>query len=313
MIRYFFNFIVFLILSWFLVHFLAVFGLFLALAYPFWWLLNLKRFPCFWCRIKKIKECPFSHSLLDSGLILFFTLISFGLVFAESKILFKMGFPPTPKTVTFVIPLKGQHRLGEIFPMKIEITGIKVPINTVQADLGFNPERLEVVDISTQDSFANIFVQKEINNEAGYARLSGGLPNPGFSSDRGVFGTVYFKGKSPGVSKIEFLPSSMVLTNDGRGTNVLRELAAVSYLILPEKISAEEEKMQENLISNSLVLGEKTEQPQMRFYKEEKVLGAQVTGEIEKEKRFSLIKVIFEFLERVDRTILTFWEKALSF
>jgi len=313
MIRHFLNLILFLILSWFLVHFLAVFGLFLVIVYPVWWLLDLKKFPCLWCRIKKKEICPFFHSLLDSGLILLFTLLSFGLVFAESKILFKMGFPPTPKTATFVIPPKGQYRLGEIFPLKIEIAGVKVPINAVQADLGFNPEKLEVADVSTQNSFASIFIQKEINNEAGYVRLTGGLPNPGFFSDHGLFGTVYFKGKSPGVSKIEFLPSSMILANDGRGTNVLRELAAVSYLILPEKVSPEEEEMQEKLISKLVVLGEKTEQPQMRLYEEKKVLGAQITGEIEKEKRFSLVKVVFDLVEKVDRAILTWWKKVLLF
>ena len=301
--------IAFILASWFLVHLLAIFGAFLALAYPLWWLLNLKRFPCLWCRIKKTKECNFSHSFLDAGLILVFTLVSFGLVFGESKILFKMGFPPTPKTVSFVIPPKGQYRLGEIFPLKIEIAGIKVPVNAIQADLGFNPERLEVEEISTQDSFANIFVQKEINNEAGWARLTGGLPNPGFVSDHGLFGTVYFKGKNPGVTKIEFLPSSMVLANDGRGTNVLKELSAVSYLILPEKISQEEEEMQKTIVLKSAVMGAKTEETQMKFYEEEKVLGEQVGQEIEREKKFDLGKLFLEFLEKIDRAILSFWAR----
>jgi len=301
--------VAFILASWFLIHLLAVFGAFLALAYPLWWLLNLKRFPCLWCRIKKTKECSFSHSLFDAGLILAFTLVSFGLVFGESKILFKMGFPPTPKTVSFIIPPKGQYRLGEIFPLKIEIAGIKVPVNAVQADLGFNPERLEVADVSTQDSFANIFVQKEINNEAGWVRLTGGLPNPGFFSDHGLFGTVYFKGKSPGVTKIEFLPSSMVLANDGRGTNVLKEFSAVSYLILPEKVSQEEEEMQKTIVSKSVVMGSKTEETQMKFYEEEKVLGAQVGKEIEKEKKFDLGRFLIEILENVDRFILSLWGK----
>jgi len=305
--------VVFILASWFLVHLLAVFGAFLALAYPLWWLLDLKRFPCLWCRIKKTEKCTFSHSFLDAGLILAFTLVSFGLVFGESKILFKMGFPPTPKTVSFVIPPKGQYRLGEIFPLKIEIAGIKVPINAVQADLGFNPERLEVEEISTQDSFANIFVQKEINNEAGWARLTGGLPNPGFFSDHGLFGTVYFKGKAPGVTKIEFLPSSMVLANDGRGTNVLKEFSAVSYLILPEKISQEEEEMQKTIVLKSAVMGAKTEETQMKFYEEGKVLGERIGGEIEKGRRFNLGKAFFEFLEKIDRAILSLWGKIWAF
>ncbi len=306
-----FKVITFILASWVLIHFLAIFGVFLALAYPVWWLLDLKRFPCLWCRIKKEEKCRFSHSLFDASLVLVFAFLSFGLVFAESKILFKMGFPPTPKTVTFVIPPKGQYRLGEIFPMKIEIAGIKVPINAVQADLGFNSERLEVIDISTQDSFANIFIQKEINNKVGYARLTGGLPNPGFFSDRGMFGTVYFKGKSPGVTKIEFLPSSLVLANDGRGTNVLRELAAVSYLILPEKISQEEEEMQKSIVLESKVLGEKTEETQMKFYEEGRVLGEKV--EKEAKTTFDLGKMLLGWLESFDRWVLSFWAKIFRY
>lgn len=242
-----------------------------------------------------------------------FTLISLGLVFLEGQVLFKLGFPPTPKTVSFVVPPKGQYRLGEIFPMKIEIAGIKVPINAVQADLGFDPGKLEVVDISTDDSFANIFIQKEINNEGGYARLTGGLPNPGFFADKGVFGTAFFKGKNPGVAKIEFLPSSMVLANDSKGTNVLKDLSAVSYLILPEKISKEEEEMQKMITLKSSVLGESVENTQMKFYEEGSVLGAKAEEEIQKKRKFSLTRGFLESLEKVDRFILTIYEKFSVF
>ena len=306
----FIRILIFLIISWFLIHFFAVFGVFVAFAYPVWWLLDFKRLPCLWCRIKKSYQCSFSHSLYDGGLVLVFTLISFGLVFIEAKILFKAGFPPTPKTVTFVIPSKGQYRLEEIFPMKIEIAGVKVPANAIQADLSFDPDKLEVVEISTEDSFANIFIQKEINNAVGYARLTGGLPNPGYFSDHGLFGTVFFKGTNPGIVKIEFLPSSMVLANDGRGTNVLRDLGSVSYLILPEKISSQEEEMQKSIILQPIVLGEKIEETQMKFYEEEKVLGAQVGQEVQKEKKINPGKFLYGFLEKIDRVILDFWGRV---
>lgn len=194
--------------------------------------------------------------------------------------------------------------------MTIEIVGIKTPINAVQTDLGFDPEKLEVVEISTEDSFANIFIQKEISNETGYARLTGGLPNPGFFADKGTFGTVFFKGKNPGVVKVEFLPSSMVLANDGRGTNVIKELASASYLILPEEVSEEERKQQEVLIK-PVVLGERTEETQMKFYEEEKVLGARVGQEIEKEKKLHLGKEVLNSWERFDRFTLSLWSKLV--
>lgn len=319
-----------IVASWLLIHLLAVFGVFLAVAYPLWWLLLPKQTPCFFCRVKKEGQWCFSCRQLVSrteglnprgfrsvfinvALILVISCICFAFVFVESKVLFKLGFPPTSKTVSFIIPSKGQYRLDEIFPVKIEITGVETPVNAVQADLGFEPRKLEVIDISTEDSFANIFIQKEINNEVGYARLTGGLPNPGFFADHGTFGTIFFRGEEPGIAKIEFLSSSMVLANDGRGTNVLKELASASYLILPERISQQEEEMQKSITIKPVVLGEKSENAQMKFYEEEKILGAKVEEEIEEGKKFSLVKIPLAGLEKTDRFVLTLWEKIFSF
>ena len=107
------------------------------------------------------------------------------------------------------------------------------------------------------------------------------------------------------------MPSSLVLANDGRGTNVLKDLPKASYLILPEKVSEEELELQENLIS-SVVLGEKTEETQMKFYQEEKVLGTQVAQEIKKEEKFNLGQFFYKFFEKIDNFILSFWGKLFS-
>lgn len=317
----------FVIASWFLIHILAITGIFLAFAYPLWWLLLPKKTVCLLCRTGKegdscslcrrpinksegTSPASLSSAISNGMLILLFSLVSIGIVFGESQLLYRLGFPPTAKTVSFIIPTKGQYRLGEVFPMKIEIVGTRTPINTVQADLGFEQSKVEVVDISTEDSFANIFVQKELSNEGGYARLTGGLANPGFSFEKGLFGTAYFKGKTPGIVKIEFLPSSMVLANDGHGTNVLKELASASYLILPEKISEEEERLQKSIKLESSVLGESANRTQMKFYDEANVLGPSPTKQIKKEQNDKLIEKFFDLLEKIDRFILSQWEKG---
>jgi len=316
-----FTIIISIIASFLLIHLLAIFGVFLAFAYPIWWLFTPFKVPDFIDLIRNgiqfreigvVHAKTFSRALANLGLILIISLFCVGFVFAESKILFKFGFPPTPKTVSFIIPSKGQYRLGEIFPLKIDIAGIKTPINAIQADLGFDPHRLSVVNISTEDSFANVFIQKEINNEVGYARLTGGLPNPGFFADHGIFGTVFFQSKAPGITKVEFLPSSMVLANDGKGTNVLKDLASVSYLILPERISKGEEEMQKTITIKPVVLGEKSEDTQMKFYEEENILGAKIGQEIQEKGKFNLVKILMDSLELIDRLVLTFWGKIFS-
>lgn len=254
--------------SWMAVHLLALFGWFVTVAYLAWGLL-VKKPPLAWRKAA-------GHS----SLVVLISLLSVALVYGESKVLEQLGFSLTKKTAEFAIPSQGQYRLGEIFPMKIEIIGVAKPINAVQADLGFNPQQLEVVDISTADSFANIFIQKEINNDGGYARLTGGLPNPGWFSDRGTFGTVLFKGKAPGLAQVKFLPTSMVLANDGKGTNMIKDLSTASYLILPDKISKKEAELQLQLLAdNHFVLGEKT-QLQLNFYEPGSVLGIWAAKEL---------------------------------
>lgn len=311
---------------------MAVFGVFVAAIYPVWWLLSsTKQAPCLYCYFKVDKDyftCPVCRRRYENGqliyrsplvsigrnllLILVFTLISISLVYVESRLLFRLGFPPTAKTVSFVIPSQSQYRLGEIFPMKIEIAGIKTPINVVQTDLSFNPNKIIVVDISTKDSFANTFIQKEVNNDIGYARLTGGLPNPGFYSDRGFFGTVYLQGQSPGLVKIDFLPSSMVLANDGRGTNVLAEIKSASYLIVPERIDKQEEELQRGLISDSQILGTEDNITQLKFYQEEQILGTQSGELIDEPKKFNLLSFLGNVLETIDRFTLELWDNIFS-
>lgn len=313
--------------AWLLVHVMAFLGVFLAVAYPFMWLFFPDSSVCFLCRSKKEGDyCAFCRSVIVKGqgtapksllsaiknglLVLVFSAVSVGVVIGEGKILNKLGIPPTAKTVSFMIPTQGQHFLGEVFPMKIEIAGIATPINAVQADISFEPSKLQVVNVSTEGSFASIFVQKLIDNSSGYVRLTGGLPNPGFFSPQGVFGTVYFRSMSPGAVEVKYLPSSMVLANDGRGTNVLKDLASVSYLILAEKAPGAVQG-QSKMSFETDVLGERTEGVQMKFFEETQVLGASTETEV-KEEKVGLGERLLVYLEKFDKMIFRFWDNLLE-
>lgn len=329
----FFRIFIVAIGSWILVHIFAVLGVFVSVAYPIWWLFAPNQSVCFLCRagrdgnfcqfcrqkiVKSVSTAPanFTSAILNGVIILLFSVLSFGVVFGEGKILTFFGFPETKRTVSFIIPSKSQYRLGEIFPMKIEITGVETPINTVQTDLSFDHQKLEVVNVSTEESFASVFVQREINNTDGYLRLTGGVPNPGYSEDRGKFGTVYFKAKEPGVTKVEYLPTSIILANDGRGTNVLKGLTSASYLILPEKVSPAEAKEQVEKISNDVVLGTNSEKTQMTFYEDDEILGTKVPPDEKDsvttvntdERSPSTLSLVANLLSKIDAVIISLWE-----
>jgi hypothetical protein len=312
--------------SWILVHILALFGVFLAVAYPVWWLFAPKQTACLLCRAEKEGAmCPFCNkqvvkskeispqhfksAVLNGVLILIFSTVSLGLVCAESQTLTRLGFPPTPKTASFIIPSKGQYRIGEIFQMKLDIDNMQNAINAVQADINFEPEKLEVIEFSTRESFANIFIQKEINNEIGYARLTGGLPNPGYSGKNGTFGIIFFKARTPGLTKVRFLPSSLVLANDGKGTNILKNLPSASYLILPETITEDEEKAQEDLTFFNLEAN--SESGDLFFFDDEVVTGVRSENQTITNERSSLFDFILNSLASIDRFVLDFWQKVL--
>lgn len=332
----FFKFLIFIILSFVLVHILALLGVFVAIAYPLWWLFSPNTIPCLICRRKKIGEyCSLCQEpvidksyvgtknlrsvFLNSLIILLVSVISFGLVYVESKLLDHFGYSPVRKTVSFVIPSEGQYKVGEVFPMKIDINGVRQPINAVQADFSFDPTHIEVVDILTDNSFASIFIQKKIDNEIGYGRISGGLPNPGFFADEGLFSTVLLRGKIAGLSQIQFLPSSLVLANDGKGSNVLKDLASASYLILPAD-GPLDEKPDQSVVLYPVVLGtesEKNEGVQMKFFQEEDIRGAVLgatedSQDVEEKKRPFLIELICTIVQAVASFILSFWKSIID-
>ncbi len=322
--------VIYLIASIVLIHFFSVGGIFLAFALPLWWFISPTSTTCFFCRVSLSDSyCPVCREkILDRAdcypknvrsvainvlLIVGLTLLSIGFLYGETRVLNYFGIPKTPKTVSFVISDKGQYQVGTTFPMKIEIVGIETPVNAIQADFRFDPELLKVVNIDTRDSFANIFLQKEIDNILGFARLTGGLPNPGYVFDRGLFGTIYFEGKNTGVAEVEFLPTSMVLANDGRGTNVLKEFGTAAYLILPKTGGVEKEIDQLNLsLLEPAVAEAATSSTQLIFYEEDRVLGVGIDSTPSPEPssqdlRFNLGSFILD--GSLNKTILSFFFK----
>lgn len=312
--------------SWVIVHSFALLGVFGGLGFIPWWLIFPRQTPCLLCRaLKEGEYChfcrrpvspltdrspkTFTSAAANSFLIIILSVFALGIVYTENIILTRLGIFAIPKTVAFTLPATGQYKLEEVFEIKIGLNGIKEAVNAVQADLKFDANVLEAVDINTNDSFATIFVEKEIDNSIGFARLTGGLPNPGYQNPDGVFCSVYFRGKLPGVAKVELLPSSLVLANNGQGSNLLNDLPSASYLIRAERISWEEKNRQENLLS-AHVLGEKTT-AQMYFYDEKTVLG-ETSPEVIPVSKPSVIDILMEFEKNLNEFTLSFWQKIIG-
>jgi len=322
-----------IVLSWIFVHVLAILGVFIAVAYPIWWMILPRKTPCLFCRATPLGEkCPACHEVVTIErrsptsfmsiaknflVILLISGISVAAVYGESIALARLGIQLEEPKVEFVIQDKQQYKIGEIFPIELNINSNGVNINAVQTDLAFDPEKIEIVKLSLEESFAQIFIQKEINNVNGYLRLTGGLPSPGYNGDNGHFATVYFQSKEAGIFEIQFLPSSLVLENDGNGTNVLKSYPKTSYLVKPEYVTETEKELQSTILSlNNDVLGVDSTNKQMLLFDStnntENIMGVEDTDTTDTTEDTEEEKSFWEILLMIDQWIVGILAKLLG-
>jgi hypothetical protein len=239
-------------------------------------------------------------------------LLGLGLIIIEYDLLVRISQRNNAVyTAAFSIPPSFDFKVGELISYPVEINQLKTSINAVKADIAFDSEYLEVVEISTKNSFATVFVEKQINNDLGFARLSGGKPNPGYSGESATFAAIYFRAKKAGVSTIKLLPSSMVLANDGKGTNILRNLPQSTVLITPGD-NAVSELQGSALHDDPLVLGlsqEIAREDQLLLYEPGSVKGAKTpttapSAKTQISQKKPVVSSLLQYLLALNHTIL---------
>lgn len=321
--------IISIILSvWLIIHILALTGLLLIILYIIiwirhhggvvclkFWLQKDRSTYCSWCDVSVPKDIIHSPKnkrsvFINCLVILFFTLVSIGYVFIEYSIIKYFSenvLNQAPRLAEISLtspPMPGDYAIGEIIPMPIVVENNGTAVNAVQADIAFDPKSFEVVDILTDQSFANIFIQKEINNIKGYARLAGGLPNPGYSGKRGIFGVVLLKTRQSGKLMVNYLPTSRILANDGKPTNLLKETVPVYYAVRNESIDNEKAIEQEKEYTKRRTA---TVDNQFKLYGDSAVLGAATSKELENAVVVAARQTKGPLVLQFDQFILRLW------
>ena len=135
----------------------------------------------------------------------------------------------------FLSPPSGTFLSGSTFDVSIFVDTRGVAVNSIELNLKFPPDKLQITKPSTGKSFISIWASPPIySNEKGILSFSGGLPSPGINTSSGLISTVTFRARSSGTAKIEILSSSKVLANDGKGTNILQSIIQGVYVIKPK-------------------------------------------------------------------------------
>lgn len=132
-------------------------------------------------------------------------------------------------------PNSGSFSIGATFDVSIFVNTGGESINTVEANIKFDPKKIQVANSAAGKSFISIWAaQPSYSNAEGFIKFQGGVPSPGINTSSGLISTVTFRAVAPGKASIEFLSSSKVLLNDGMGTDILTSKSKALYnIILP--------------------------------------------------------------------------------
>jgi len=132
----------------------------------------------------------------------------------------------------YLTPSKGTFFVGSTFSVSIYVDTKGNEINAVEVDLKFPPDILQVTTPTAGESFISEWiVPPSYSNIGGKITFKGGIPG-GIVTSAGLVSTITFRAKSPGLARVEFLESSKVLLNDGKGTPIFTTNFGGVYEIL---------------------------------------------------------------------------------
>ena len=133
-----------------------------------------------------------------------------------------------------IYPQTGSFTVGNTFDVSIFLNTGGNNINTVQADLKFNPERLQVVTPTKELSAVETWTfPPSFSNSKGNINLRGGFPSAGINTSQGLISTITFEAISSEETVVNFLDSSKVLLSGEKGTDILSSVNRGTYNIIP--------------------------------------------------------------------------------
>lgn len=130
----------------------------------------------------------------------------------------------------FLSPVSGTFLVGGTFDVSVILDTKGVAVNTVEVELSFPPDKLQIASPSVGKSLIELWPAPPVfSNREGKIYFVGGIPSPGIVTSQGVVLTLTFRVVSPGNAEIRFGEKTSVLANDGRGTDILGQKPSVFY------------------------------------------------------------------------------------
>lgn len=146
-----------------------------------------------------------------------FSNVFFGILFVA---FFVLASRADAATLT-LSPSSATTSVGKSVKVRVVVGSDGASVNGVSGMLSYTPATLTLSSISKSGSILNLWAtEPKFSNTAGTASFEG-VSLSGFSGSDKTVVTLTFVGKAEGTGSIKVTPSSEVLANDGKGTNLL--------------------------------------------------------------------------------------------
>lgn len=123
-----------------------------------------------------------------------------------------------------VLLFDGDKKVGvnQAFSLRIAVDSYNQNVNAVGVFLRFDPDKIQVNEISTLQSFCQFYPEKKFDNRLGTVSLSCGAPHPGIKGG-GALIELRLTPLAVGTTTIRATSDSKILLSDGKGTNILTD------------------------------------------------------------------------------------------
>lgn len=131
-----------------------------------------------------------------------------------------------------LVPSSGSYLVDSVFEVTVLLDTHGQQINTVELNMSFPPEILQIIKPVGGVSFIQSwFSPPAFSNKDGTLRLVGGIAPGGINTSEGLVTTMAFRAVAPGEATLSIHKTSRVLAHDGQGTDVLGSRGSASFHI----------------------------------------------------------------------------------
>jgi hypothetical protein len=118
-----------------------------------------------------------------------------------------------PQAGLFLNPSSGSFLVGSTFDLSIILDTKGAAINTIEIELLFPPDKLQVSSPSVGKSIIQLWpAPPAFSNREGRIYFIGGIPSPGIVTSQGVVLTLTFRVIAPGEVQIKFGEKCLPMT-----------------------------------------------------------------------------------------------------